>query len=666
MRVGCHAPSCWYILTMGTLQRPMKSSLPVRVTTILALLFAVVLIRTAWLGDDAQISFRTILNFTHGFGLTFNIAERVQTYTHPLWLFMLTAAYLIVGNIYYAAFLLSIATSLLVFTLVVRGAATPFQACLSAGLLVFSRAFVDYSTSGLENPLSNLLLVLAVVLYLNDRLGRLTWLAGLWTLTSLLYLTRPDNVLVILPLIALACYQVRRPSRIVAAAAIGLTPAIGWTLFSIVYYGFPFPNTAYAKLATGIASTELWRQGLVYLIDSIDRDPITLATIGLTGVFALRAGVLARALVVGIALELLYVVSIGGDFMSGRFMTLPFVASVCVLSRMVIATQWEWIASTAVLGAITVGSSQLSVLSNSDFTNQDVADSGIADERGYFFARLSLSGSDRSRFLEPDWPRAVDPGQAPSVAVVCGGLGLAGLQGPYVHVLDVCALADPLLARLPSIWNEQWRVGHFERMVPAGYRDSLVSGTNRLSDRTLAEYYERIRFVTRSKRLLTIERLRNIVNLNLGAYDNLINARFYHYNGEIAAIEQLASVKTDGTPTDAPGNRSVRRLLAVGCADRPGRRYLDLSVDPAYSYKVSFVQDNAVLSSVDLGAVPEDQRKPGLARFTLDVPARAVDQGFDTIVIVPQRPDGASALGHVIIEGYPETDAELYQRVETR
>jgi len=106
--------------------------------------------------------------------------------------------------------------------------------------------------------------------------------------------------------------------------------------------------------------------------------------------------------------------------------------------------------------------------------------------------------------------------------------------------------------------------------------------------------------------------------------------------------------------------------LAVGCADRPGRRYLDLSVDPAYSYKVSFVQDNAVLSSVDLGAVPEDQRKPGLARFTLDVPARAVDQGFDTIVIVPQRPDGASALGHVIIEGYPETDAELYQRLETR
>ena len=183
MRVGCHAPSCWYILTIGTLQSPMKSSLPVRVTTILTLLFAVVLIRTAWLGDDAQISFRTILNFTHGFGLTFNIAERVQTYTHPLWLFLLTAAYLIVGNIYYAAFLLSIATSLLVFTLVVRGAATPFQACLSAGLLVFSRAFVDYS-----RPASRTRFPISCFCWRSVSTSMIgwaafTWLAGLWTLT---------------------------------------------------------------------------------------------------------------------------------------------------------------------------------------------------------------------------------------------------------------------------------------------------------------------------------------------------------------------------------------------------------------------------------------------------------------------------------------------------
>ena len=44
------------------------------------------------------------MNVTHGNGLTFNLGERVQTFTHPLWLALLTAGYLVVGNVYYATF----------------------------------------------------------------------------------------------------------------------------------------------------------------------------------------------------------------------------------------------------------------------------------------------------------------------------------------------------------------------------------------------------------------------------------------------------------------------------------------------------------------------------------------------------------------------------------
>ena len=60
------------------------------VALLLCLIFLAVLLRTAWLSDDALITFRTVLNFTHGYGLTFNVAERVQAYTHPLWMLMLT------------------------------------------------------------------------------------------------------------------------------------------------------------------------------------------------------------------------------------------------------------------------------------------------------------------------------------------------------------------------------------------------------------------------------------------------------------------------------------------------------------------------------------------------------------------------------------------------
>ena len=142
-------------------------------------------------------------------------------------------------------------------------------------------------------------------------------LAGLWTLVSLLYLTRPDAVLLVLPMVLFASYQARNLRRIAVAIGIGAMPALLWTAFATIYYGFPFPNTAYAKLATGVSGGELRRQGWLYLLDSLDRDPITLVTIA----FAIVIGVAtrhsaARALAAGIAWYLGYVVWIGGDFMS--------------------------------------------------------------------------------------------------------------------------------------------------------------------------------------------------------------------------------------------------------------------------------------------------------------------------------------------------------------
>ena len=145
-----------------------ENSQPAAVTTLLCFVFLALLLRTAWLSDDGLITLRTVLNLTHGYGLTFNIAERVQTYTHPLWMLMLTGAYLVVGNVYYAAIGLSVSVSLFVFWLTLRQTATSAQVWIVAAVLLSSRAFVDFSTSGLENPLSNLLLVAFVGLVIRS------------------------------------------------------------------------------------------------------------------------------------------------------------------------------------------------------------------------------------------------------------------------------------------------------------------------------------------------------------------------------------------------------------------------------------------------------------------------------------------------------------------
>ena len=102
------------------------------VTLLLCLVFLAILLRTAWLSDDALITLRTVLNFTHGYGLTFNVAERVQTYTHPLWMLMLTGTYLVAGNVYYAAIGLSVGISLVVFWSTLRLAATSAQVWIVA------------------------------------------------------------------------------------------------------------------------------------------------------------------------------------------------------------------------------------------------------------------------------------------------------------------------------------------------------------------------------------------------------------------------------------------------------------------------------------------------------------------------------------------------------
>jgi arabinofuranosyltransferase len=70
-----------------------------------------------------------------------------------------------------------------------------------------------------------------------------------------------------------------------------------------VDYGFPFPNTAYAKLAMGIDRSELWTQGFLYLIDSVDRDPLTLTTIAFAVLLAVvQKSAVPRALAAGLIL----------------------------------------------------------------------------------------------------------------------------------------------------------------------------------------------------------------------------------------------------------------------------------------------------------------------------------------------------------------------------
>ena len=56
---------------------------------IASLVLLAVGVRLAWLGDDAFITLRSVENWVTGNGMRWNADERVQTFTHPLWMMLL-------------------------------------------------------------------------------------------------------------------------------------------------------------------------------------------------------------------------------------------------------------------------------------------------------------------------------------------------------------------------------------------------------------------------------------------------------------------------------------------------------------------------------------------------------------------------------------------------
>ena len=241
------------------------------------LVLLVVLVRTAWVCDDAFITFRTVDNLLHGFGPRWNVAERVQAYTHPLWMLTLAASQLIARQgPYLTSILVSLACSIATAALLAFGIArSRWQGTLAVLILVNAKSFMDFSTSGLENALSHLLIVAYVSLRLSTPPAR-AWRPIF--AASLLLVNRQDLIWLVGPSVVAFARAIPSTRRLKAILA-GLLPLLLWETFSVVYYGFFVPNTAFAKLDTGIPERELLAQGLWYLQESWQHDPLTLSVV---------------------------------------------------------------------------------------------------------------------------------------------------------------------------------------------------------------------------------------------------------------------------------------------------------------------------------------------------------------------------------------------------
>ena len=473
-------------------------------------LWAAMAWRARWVCDDAFIDLVVVRNLLAGHGPLLNAGERVEVFSNPLWVAVLTVLGAVVpGDPARTLPWLAVALGL---TLSLVGLAAPSLAAARrahptemrdlalplGGLVVVALApFHDFATSGLETGMSFAWLGLTWTL-VDPRDPRpprtLRRHAAVAVLTGLGVLVRPDLAVFALALTALHLSddpaRTRKRVALGALAALAL-PAL-WQLFRMAWYASLVANTALAKEAT----LTRWDQGWRYLADFNAPYALwvpVLALVGLTGLSTRRAW-RAYTLSVAALVHALGVMRLGGDFMHAR-MLLPSLFALCLPvlltrggARRGLAVVLPWAALT-LYGAVA-------------HPRVPTVRAGIVDERAYYVAAsgvanpitlydftatswyqgattlrqmaasrrlLVLAGSTtpegRIRHgltipaLLPDLPQRVVAANAIALGI------MTFAAGPTVAVRDLHGLADPLGARIQLL--RRGRPGHEKDLAPA-------------------------------------------------------------------------------------------------------------------------------------------------------------------------------------------------------
>lgn len=621
-------------------------------TISILLLSLLATLRFGWVGDDAAISFRVIDNFLNGFGLRWNTFERVQVFTHPLWLLLLIPFHWITGEPFITTIIISslLAVSSLGIILFLL-CDSPAKAIICSGLWILSAAVIDYSTSGLENPLAYFLITLFVAAFTRSTSHR--QVLQLSILTALIGCTRLDLLLMVLPaLIA----KTGRSIEGLKQALWGLIPLFLWELFSLVYFGFPFPNTAYAKLGTSIPSYELHLQGILYLIHHLWADPITLSTL-LLGLLSTctRRTLELLPLIIGQLLYLTYIVMIGGDFMAGRMLSVPCVFAIALIASApapkLLMRHAAFLLASLMILAYRMGTNDGVVRSGGK--PDWLPFNGIIDERLYYFHGSGLPNFRRDGSFPTHGSRyaglAFRNSTRPALTRVA--IGFEGYYaGPHKKVIDVVALADPLLARMPAINDPFWRIGHFERAIPPGYLETLTSGKNVIQDPKLRQFYDQLKVITQED-IWSLKRIQTIFLMNAGHYNSLIEKERYQFpDYQEAQISNVNKPVTDGTPWNVPGTITMtnRSRIRFQLSSPQHARFIRLAVDHNDDYELHLYHNSILIKTIKLPAMISSPE--GLRNHRLELGSLPLNKPISSIVVTTSSTGNAASIGYLALE----------------
>ena len=476
---------------------------------IFLLYFILLTLVHSWIGEDFLITVRSILNFIHGFGPVYNIGERVQSYTHPLWFFLMSGVIALTKEIFYSAILVSVLFSFLAVLLMSKAHGfekKPSYFTTFVLFITFSSAFMDYTSSGLENPLGYFLFSGLVWCFYKNHYFYLPLIA------ALLFLTRYDYVFMFVPFLIFYLIQPKQWKGKLVSFSISGFIVLSWLVFSLYYYGSLFPSTYYAKTVTDIHETiYIFKNALNYYKATMIRDFLTFLPFIFCFIF-MRSRFLDKKdkfLIFSVIPYLLYILWIGGDFMEGRFFAIPFFLTAPVFIKCLFRSYKTFFVKPfrLIICALLMKMSYSFLFYRSfpiveffigakTYWPMNELEMFTVDERAVFFEK-PFNFNEVTKQINESYEKWGHSKSFKST-FICGGLGITGLiMGKGGHVVDYCGLSDFFIATLKPSYK--FYPGHYHRRLPLGYMSTILSKgkVNYICDKNIREHWENVKEKTR-------------------------------------------------------------------------------------------------------------------------------------------------------------------------
>ena len=296
--------------------------------------------------DDVYITLRYAKNIAEGHGPVYNVGERVEGFSNPLWLALTALLHPLLQApraMTLAVKLMGFVAGLLALLLIAALARRDTEASELWGLpplLVGLSGYLAYwAVSGMETGLHLLLVVLAVGGYIRAlESGRKSWRLLCGLLFALLALSRPEGpVFFVAALVArglLLWRDGKRPDWADAGFfATAIVPVMIYFFWRHSYYGAWWPNTFYAKAGGGLST---WADGVRYLLRALGpafwSNALLMPLIFIGLLPWKKATPRTVVLLTAIAAQAGFIVLGGGDWMPGWRFVLPAVPLLALLA----------------------------------------------------------------------------------------------------------------------------------------------------------------------------------------------------------------------------------------------------------------------------------------------------------------------------------------------